>query len=272
MAIIRVPVVLNKGRIGIPLRKLGSIVKETETFLKMLAEDIELPGNKKEWLGIDFRNGSLAFNAEYVEQVEVPEAVLFATSFENVCKGHGNQSIRANTRHQYVKIAEQLDQDEVVEFGIYKDLENPEPKILSLSKRDIPTIIGEIQGPVESVGGIQGIIHSIFMGSSPRHFFVRELSTGELIKCIYVDTQHPKIAEALREEGMVIHVYGLIKTNIVNRKIDQIVMQNIDISHKMSNEDFNAFFGSCPDFTGQLNTQEFIDWARRRNDEGKAIH
>jgi hypothetical protein len=56
MAKIRIRVRLNKGRIGIPLYKLGAIVKETEAFFSMLGQDIELPGDKKQWLGLDFEN------------------------------------------------------------------------------------------------------------------------------------------------------------------------------------------------------------------------
>jgi hypothetical protein len=52
MAKIRVQILLNKGRIGIPLYKLGAILRETEAFLSMLGQDIELPGDKKQWLTV----------------------------------------------------------------------------------------------------------------------------------------------------------------------------------------------------------------------------
>ena len=272
MAIIRIPIILNKGRIGIPLYKLGAIVKETETFLRMLAEDIQLPGDKGKWLGLNFSNGSVAFNAEYVEPVEPPQVELFANSFTDIGQGNDNPLIRRNTRSQYARIARQLDEDEIVEFGIYKDPEKQPPELLSLSKRDISTILGEIQGPVESFGSIQGIIHSVFVGSSPRHFFIRELSSGDLIKCIYTSSQHPDLVRALREEGLVIHAYGLIRMDMVNRKIEQIVMQSIQATEKLSSEEFEEFFGSCPDFTGQLSTQAFIDQIRGRDDESETLH
>lgn len=272
MAIIRIPVALNKGRIGIPLHKLGAIVKETEIFLKMLAEDIQLPGDNKQWLGLDFKSGSVDFIAEYVGPVEAPKAVLFAKTFDDIHCGRDIPMVRNNTKYQYARIADQLDEDEVVEFGIYKDLENPIPEILPLSKQVVSIIIGEIQGPVDSFGSIQGVIHSVFMGSSPRHFFIRELSTGDLIKCIYSSVQYADLLKALREEAIIVHVYGLIKMDMVNRRIEQMTMQTIEITEKLSSKEFEEFFGSCPNFTGQLSTQEFIDQIRGRNDKGKTVH
>jgi hypothetical protein len=266
MARIRVLVVLNKGRIGIPLHKLGAIVKETEIFFRMLAEDVELPGDKKQWLGLDFQSGSVNFTAEYSPPVEPHKAIQFANAFDDTRRGKRILPVRNNTRYQYARIAEQLDEDEMIEFGVYKDLESTAAEVLPLSKRDLPTIIGEIQGPVESYGSVQGVIHSVFMGSSPRHFFIRELSTDNLIKCIYSSTQYPALLEALQEEAKVVHVHGSIKTDMVNRRIEQMIMQQIEVAEKLSDKEFEEFFGSCPDLTGQLSTQEFIDQIRGRND------
>jgi len=109
MAKIRIPVLLNKGRIGIPLHKLGAIVKETEMFLRMLADDIELPGDRKQWLGMDFQSGSLGYNIEYIPPVEPNKAIQFATTFDDIRRGKPAPSVRSNTRYQYARIAEQLD-------------------------------------------------------------------------------------------------------------------------------------------------------------------
>lgn len=266
MAKIRIPIVLNKGRIGIPLHKLGAIVRETETYFRMLAEDIDLPGDTKQWLGLDFQSGSLTFTAEYPTPVEPLKAVEFAVTFDDVRRGKPVPSVRRATRYQYAKIAEQLDEDEMVEFSIYKDPESPITDTLPLSKRDISSIIGEVQGPVESYGSIQGMIHSIFIESSPRHFFIRELSTDNLIKCVYSNLQYPDLVKALQEEAKVVHIQGRIKTDMSNRKIEQIVIQKIEVANKLSDKEFEEFFGCCPSLTGKLTTQEFINQIRRQND------
>lgn len=266
MAKIRIPIVLNKGRIGIPLHKLGAIVKETETYFRMLAEDIDLPGDKKQWLGLDFQSGSLNFTAEYVPPVEPLKAIEFAVAFDGIRHGKPIPSVRSSTRYQYAKVAEQLDEDEMIEFRVYKDPESTTAEVLPLSKRDIPAIIGEIQGPVESYGSVQGVIHSVFMESSPRHFFIRELSTDNLIKCIYSSVQYPDLVKALQEEAKVVHIHGRIRTDMANRKIEQMIIEQIEIADKLSDKEFEEFFGSCPTLTSKLTTQEFIDQIRERND------
>lgn len=45
-----------------------------------------------------------------------------------------------------------------------------------------------------------------------------------------------------------------------------MIMQQIEVAEKLSDKEFEEFFGSCPNLTGQLSTQEFIDQIRGRND------
>jgi hypothetical protein len=266
MTKIRVPMVLNKGKRGIPLHKLSGIVKETENFLGMLAEDIGLSGDKNQWLGFDFKSSSVSFTAEYTPPVETPTARQFANYFDDIRRGKYVQEVRSGTRYQYAKIAEQLEEDDVVEFGIYKDPEGLIADFLQLSKRDVPMIIGEIQRAVESYGSVQGVIHSIYMGSRPRHFFIRELSTNNLIKCIYSSEQYPELMKVLQKESIVVHVHGEIKTDMINLEIEQMDMLQIEASDKLSDKEFEEFFGSCPNLTGKLSTQDFINQVRGRND------
>jgi hypothetical protein len=267
---LRVPIILNKGRIGIPLHKLGAIVRETETFLKMLADDISLPGNRGEWLALDFKNGSLIFTAEYIPPVSKDEIITFAHAIKDIKRGVPAIQIRDSTRYQYAKIAEQLDEDEEIEIGVcekHEDIIKEAFEYISLAKRDLPQIVRDIHEMVESSGSVQGIIHSVFMRSSPKHFNIRELSTDNLIICEYPSALYPQLAKVLREESMVVHVYGIVKTDMVNRKIEKIITQRIEAAPAfISEEEFNEFFGSSPNFTGNLSTQEFIDNMRDRNE------
>jgi hypothetical protein len=257
---------MNRGRIGVPLQKLSEVVKETENFLKMLAEDVELPGDKRQWLGLDFQSGSLRFIAEYATPVEPRQFSEFSSSFDDVRRGRLGR-VRPATRIQYAHIAEPLANDEAVDFGIYKTPDDTIPEFLSLSKRDLALILGEIQQPVESQGAVQGIIHSLFMGSQPPHFFLRELSTDNLVKCIYHHGAYPQLARALQRESAVVHVYGTLKTNVDERRVEQVNVDKIDLADEMSEQEFNNVFGCSPNFTGSLTTQEFIDHIRGRNGE-----
>jgi hypothetical protein len=69
MADLRIPIILNKGRKGIPLKKLASISAEIQQFLGLLGEDLNIELGAG-WIGIDFSNGSLGFVAEKVDPVE----------------------------------------------------------------------------------------------------------------------------------------------------------------------------------------------------------
>lgn len=265
---LRVPIILNKGRIGIPLRKLGAIVKETETFLKMLADDTQLPGDKGEWLALDFKSGSVIFIAEYIPSVDKDHIVNFGNAFKDIQRGSPSVQVRSTTRYQYAKIAEQLDEDEQVEFGICEDVIKEVFEYVPLSKRDLPVIVGERQGPVESIGSIQGVIHSVFMRSTPKHFFVRELSTDNLIKCEYSSSIYPQLAKVLREEATVIHVYGFITTDLASHKVERLVAQKLEAaSQYLSDKEFEQFFGCCPTLTGNLSTEEFIDQIRKHDND-----
>jgi len=263
---VRIAVEMNKGRIGVPLHKLGEVVKETENFLRMLAEDVELPGDKRQWLGLDFQSGSLKFVAEYAVPVELRQFAEFGSSFDDVRRGRAGRA-RTSTRTQYARIAEQLDEDETIDFGVYKSPEDAVPEFVSLSKRDLALILGDVQKPLESHGAVQGIIHSLFIGSQPPHFFVRELSTDDLIKCAYQHTVYPQLAKALQREAAVVHVYGRLKTNMDERKVEQVTVEKIDLADELSEQEFNKFFGCSPNLTGHMTTQEFIDRVRGRNDE-----
>ena len=82
MADLRIPIVLNKGRKGIPLQKLARISYELQQFLGLLGEDLQIEMGAG-WLGTDFYNGSLGFTAEISPSADrMPECVRprFASS------------------------------------------------------------------------------------------------------------------------------------------------------------------------------------------------
>lgn len=264
MSRLRIRIEMNKGRVGVPLAKLAEVVAETQAFFKMLAHDVRLGDG--EWIGLDFSNGSLDFNAEYA--VDIPERLIseFNEEFDDVRKGKQPARARYATRVQYTRIAEPLDPDEVIDFGLYRP-GIPEPELVPLSKRQAALLLGEKQEPVESVASIQGKIHSIFLGSEPPHFMLRELATGHLIKCIYDDDRYGDIAKAIETKDAVVHVYGTSIIDLADRKIEKVDIQRIDVADDMSEAEFDSFFGCAPQITGRETTQEFIERIREQDNE-----
>jgi hypothetical protein len=262
MARIRIRIELNKGRVGIPLHKLAEVVAETEKFLRMLGQDVHLESGTGQWLGLDFSNGSLAYTAEYGAEVDAKEEHRFTSEFDNVRRGKPTQSVRFATRRQYVRIADPLDEDESVDFGVYKE-GSPQPDFLPLSKRDVRLVLGDLQLPVESIGALQGVIHSVFFGPQPPYFNLRELSSQALVRCEYSSDLYPSVVKAVERPNTVVHVYGRVKTNVEDRSLDTMKATRIDIAEQLTEDDFNRFFGCAPNFTGEMSTSEFIDRMRR---------
>jgi hypothetical protein len=89
MARIKVRFELNKGRIGAPLSKLGDISRQTERFLRSLAADVRIEAKAEEWLAVNFRNGSVSYDAEL--QGEITPAEVFR---------HRRPPVRATAPHR----------------------------------------------------------------------------------------------------------------------------------------------------------------------------
>ena len=218
------------------------------------------------WLGTEFSNGSLMFTAEKVNPVEERKARAFKQAFRNVAQRRPDARVRPSTIRQYTKIAEPMDAGEAVEFGLPKsDAEEQTDEWCELTKQQALLIASEVQGVIRSHGGVQGVIHSVFLGASPAHFQLRELSTGDLVKCVYSSRkQYEELAAVLKEQNAVVHVYGAIKTDIVNRQIEELRVEKIALADSFSKEDFNRFVGCAPEMLGDQSLQDFIVHVRGR--------
>lgn len=264
MADLRIPIILNKGRKGIPLQKLARISYELQQFLALLGEDLQIEIGAG-WLGTDFSNGSLQFTAEKVNPVEERKATAFKQAFRHVAQRRPDARVRPSTIRQFAKIAEPMDADEAVEFSLPKSDTDEQNEWCELTKQQALVIASEVQEVVRSHGGIQGVIHSVFFGASPAHFQLRELSTGELVKCVYSSRkQYEELATVLKQQNAVVHVYGTIKTDFVNRQIEELRVEKIELADSFSKEDFDRFVGSAPGMLGDQSLQEFIDDVRER--------
>src|ERR1019366_7569354 len=235
MAELRIPIILNKGRKGIPLQKLARISYELQQFLGLLGEDLHIEIGAG-WLGTGFYDGSFGCTVEKVDPVEDRKASAFKQAFRNVAKRKPDARVRSSTIRQYTRIADPMDLGELVEFSLPKsDADEQNEEWCELTKQEALLIASEVQSVVRSHGGVQGVIHSVFFGAPPPHFQLRELSTGELVKCIYSSRkQYDELAAALKQQNAVIHVYGTIKTDFVNRQIEELRVEKIALADEFS--------------------------------------
>jgi hypothetical protein len=264
VAELRIPIILNKGRKGIPLQKLARISYELQQFLGLLGEDLHIDTGAG-WLGTGFYEGSFGCTIEKVDPVEDHKAAAFKQAFRNIATRKPDARVRPSTIRQYTRIADPMDPGELVEFSLPKSDADEQNEWCELTKQEAESIASEVQSVVRSHGGIQGVIHSVFFGASPAHFQLRELSTGELIKCVYSSRkQYDELAAVLKQQDAVIHVYGTIKTDLVNRQIEELRVDRIEMADSFSREDFERFVGCAPGLLGDQGLQNFIDYVRGR--------
>ena len=139
---------LNRGGVGVPLHKLASVVDEAQKFFRMLGEDVHIDNGSGVWLGCDFDSKSLNFTAEYVGPVEPAQIREFYAAFDGVTL------LRRATIAQFARIANSIDEDELIGFGLYQNDQESEPdEWRSLSKLEALRITEEIRLLLDRAGG-----------------------------------------------------------------------------------------------------------------------
>lgn len=147
MTRLRVRVELNRRKAGVPMEELVSVVEETRKFFQLLAEDVEIPADRGEWLASNFDPESLNFTAEFNGPASTEQVRAFGSAFG------GATSLRRETIAQFTHIAEFIGEDELVGFGLYQSDEETEPSDWRcLSRRDAQRFAGEIQLLAKAAG------------------------------------------------------------------------------------------------------------------------
>jgi hypothetical protein len=165
--------------------------------------------------------------------------------------------IRPFTLAQFAKIADPIEADEQVGIGIYDNGNRRSAEWHYLSKATAREITKTLE-PVEYDGGIQAIIHSLFLETDRPYFRARELSSEELVTCYYPRHLYKDIVETLQKPKTVVHIIGRVKASRLDRQVTEIIVQKIDPAQTMTKEELQRFFGSAPNLTGNLSTEEFL--------------
>lgn len=147
MSRLRIRMELNRGGVGVPLQKMAHIVDEAAKFFRMLGEDVHIDQSSGEWLGHDFENKSLNFTAEFVGPVTPAQIREFHAAFDGVTL------MRRATIAQFARIADAIEGDELIGFGLYQSDDETDPvEWRSLSKREALRITEEIHLLLERAG------------------------------------------------------------------------------------------------------------------------
>ena len=139
MSRLRVRIELNRGGVGVPLEKLASVVQQAQAFFRMLGDDVHIDQRQGEWLGFDFDHESLNFTAEFVGPVTADQVAEFHSAFD------GTTPLRRDTIAQFARIADAIEEDEVIGFGLYLNQGEDPAEWRCLSRRDALRITDEIR-------------------------------------------------------------------------------------------------------------------------------
>lgn len=266
MARVKVRFELNKGRIGAPLSKLGDISRQAEKFLRLLAADVKVATKADEWLAVNFRNGSVSYDAEFQGEITPAEVDAFNRNLEFLADYDpdaegANGLVSPATALEFARLGTLIDPDEVIGLGIYGQ-ERSRLKWRRISYAATAAMRAQLEAPVPAYGSVQGIIHSLQKEVRRPFFRVRELATDALVSCYYPMRLYSDVAGALQERTTVLHVAGDTVFDRATRAIVELRVDRIDKARMLSSEEFEQFFGSAPDFTGDLDTDEYIDSIR----------
>ncbi len=144
---LRVRVELNRRKTGVPMEELVSVVDETRKFFHLLAEDVQIPADRGEWLASNFDPESLNFTAEFDGPASAEQIRAFGSAFG------GATSLRRETIAQFTHIADFIGEDELVGFGLYQSDQESEPSDWRcLSRRDALRFADEIQLLAKAAG------------------------------------------------------------------------------------------------------------------------
>lgn len=264
MAKLKLRVEMNKGRKGIALGKLARITQEILEFLRMAYTDAELPGNPESWFAYNFKNDSVDFDCECYQDIDADEVkyantVLRAIMTNDVHSDLLKRKIKPSTRRQYSKIATPIDPDEKVTFGLFINGDIEPEERHDLTKSAAYEIEVELPANANYYGEIQGTIHSLYKDDKPKKIKVRELSTKNLVDCLFEDSLYKNVIEVLGELKGVVFVEGMVREDLSKGMVESVQAKAFRLAPAFDEIKFNSLIGTAPDLTGALTTEEFVE-------------
>jgi hypothetical protein len=262
MSVLRLRVELNKGRVGMPLSKLGQVCQETTSFLGLLCEDIGLPSPKDGWLAEQFENASVDFDLRHPEAVSEDLAALGRRALQMVLSNTFDDpmlgfTIRFETRQQYRRIGRALDVDEVARFGVYKDGESRPDTWFELHHADAPDVAsGLIDRNV--YGEVQGTVNAFFKEHSPPYLRIREFATGVLVNCYFQTEMYQAAVELLEDRNAVVFVEGWLKEDAATGHVREIRVEDFRPAPEFDLDLYRRTLGELPHYTGNMISEDFV--------------
>lgn len=260
---VRIRVELNKGRVGIPLDKLATLTKNTVSFLSSVTADLGLDVESHAWLAEKFENSSVDFDCRFALPLQEEKAnqlhsalrMVFANDYSDATTA---MLIHPSTRRKYAQIAQPLDPDEVAKFGLYSNGEKEKVEWYALTVTEAKIIEEPFLAKHMSFGEVQGIVHAFFKETERPYLKIRELSTKQLVNCYFPTELYQNAVEVLADPDAVVFVEGWTDEDADTGFVTEIQVTDFRLAPDYSEEMYQATIGSIPDFTGVMETSEYI--------------
>lgn len=270
MATLRVRFKLNPGRTGIALGKLSKQTENIELFLRALAADLGENDGPNLWQAIDFKNGSVFSTAEYQAIVDVEQAAKFNEGVHSLVKFKATsrsvkvpEFVSLPTIDRFANLREGLDSDEKMGIALFDPESGKLKPWAYIDRLQLQEIEQSIEPEIRYFGAVMGMTHEWNKGASNPYIILRELNSGELVKCIYADGDYAKVSKLFGEKSAIVIIDGEMTFNRITAKTEIVMARHFDFAPQFSDNDYERFFGCAPNITGGLTSAEYI--ARGRN-------
>jgi hypothetical protein len=251
--------------------RLGEFTSQAERFLRSLAADLGADSKKGLWLASQFSNESVGFDSEFADALRDAEAIngiaaIEAILGENTLAAIEQGLVSYGTVAEFSRIGKALSPDDYFLMGVYGANDIDAPDLKKVTYKKTAELRQLLEAPYITSGSVQGVLHSWHQGADEPFFNVRELSTGDLIRCEYADDMYDKIHVATKERDTVVIVYGELKWDRATNGIVTLQVSDIESVKKLLPHEFEKMIGSAPTFTGAMSTAEYISWVRGDED------
>jgi hypothetical protein len=246
-----------------PLDKLALITRDAVEFLTSVSLDLGLDQPEHPWLAERFDNGSVDFDCRFALPLEDERAAQLSSALRMVFANDYSDAttamlIRPETRRRYARIARPLDLEEEARFGLYRNGTEDTIEWFALSA----SLAAEIEEPFaashRSYGEVQGIVHAFFKETERPYLKIRELSSKQLVNCYFQKELYQSAVEVLADPDAVIFVEGWTSESADTGLVSEIDVTDFRLAPEFDEDLYRRGIGGMPDFTGDIDTTDYI--------------
>ena len=115
-----------------------------------------------------------------------------------------------------------------------------------------------IEGKVTYHGCVMGTTYEWNKGADKPYLKLRDIATGELVKCTYSKKDYGKVRALFDRESDMVVVYGTVTYDRLANSSELTSATEFESVAPLSEDEQNAFYGSMPGLTGDMTAAEYV--------------